>query len=93
MSVPQYELINNLPKLLDSLRCDMVEWIISISHVSDISNQNLSIFCRDKIIVENMSRHRHTSRNLFCFISHSIKGNVKATRSVNYDIIHGIPCG
>jgi hypothetical protein len=69
----------------------MVHWIISISHVSDLSNQNLSIFCRDGIVVENTSRHCHTNRNLFCFVSHSTEGNVKVTRRVNHDIIHGIP--
>jgi hypothetical protein len=26
--------------------------------------------------VQNTSRHRHTSRNLFCFVSHSTEGNV-----------------
>jgi hypothetical protein len=91
-AVQQYELINNLSKLLNSLRHDMVQWIINISHISDLSNQNLSIFCWDGIVVKNTSRHRHTNRNLFCFVSHSIEGNVKVTRHVNCDIIHWIPC-
>ncbi len=38
------------------------------------------------------ARSRHSSRNFFCFVFHSTEGNVKATRRVNYDIIHGIPC-
>jgi hypothetical protein len=63
----------------------MVQWIISTSHVSDLSNQNLSILCRDGIVVENTSRHHHTNRNHFYFVSHSIEGNVKVTRHVNRD--------
>jgi hypothetical protein len=92
VSVLQYELINSLPKLVHSLSHDMVQWIISISHVSDLLNLNLSIFYRDGIVVENTSGHCHTSRNRFCFISHSTEGIVKATRCVNRDVIHGIPC-
>jgi hypothetical protein len=91
-AVPQYELIYSLPKLLDFLRRDMVQWIISIYHVSNLSNQNLSIFYQDGIVVENTSRHHHTNHNLFCFVSHSTEGNVKATRCVNRNIIHGVPC-
>jgi hypothetical protein len=70
----------------------MVQWIISISHVSDLLNQHLSIFYRDEIVVENTSQHHHTNHNLFCFISQSIEGNVKATSHVDRDIIHVILC-
>jgi hypothetical protein len=91
MSVHQYELINSLSKLLDSLRRHMIQWIINTCHVSDLMNQHLSIFGWNGIVVEYTSRHGHTNGNLFCFVSHSADGNVKATRRVTRDIIDGIP--
>jgi hypothetical protein len=63
-----------MSKLLDYLKRDMVQWIINISHVSDLSNQHLSIFRWDEIVVENTSQHHHTNRNLFCFVSSLSRG-------------------
>jgi hypothetical protein len=57
----------------------MVKWIISISHVSDLLNQNLNIFHRDGIVVKNTSRHHHSKSQPLFFVSHSTEGNVKAT--------------
>jgi hypothetical protein len=87
--VPQYEMINSLPKLLESLMRDMVQWIINISHISDLSNQNLRYSTRMGLLWKTCP---DIASNLLCFVSHSTEGNVKTTRCVNRDIIHRIPC-
>jgi hypothetical protein len=51
MPIPQYELINSLPKLLDSLRRDMVQWM-----QSENSGVMLPKFCLDP---NQASRHKH----------------------------------
>jgi hypothetical protein len=62
----------------------MVQWIINTCHVSDLTNQHLTILCWNGIVVEYTSWHGDTNRNLFC-VSHSADGNVNATMHVTRD--------